>query len=347
MSRTTNAQIAELAAREAESAQGHAAKAFRRVSRKALGWSVEASAVAASGNLRILDGVGPYLARVIGEWLQQGPKVPEAQPLRSGFMTYTEALRILDEHPTRRLRGDLQSHSDWSDGWMTLEELAGAAIELGHEYLAVTDHSKGLKIAGGMDEQELFRQMSAIDEVNERCGTEVLLKCLEMNLSVSGEGDMDPSVLRSLDLVLGSFHSKLRLHDDQTDRYLAALRNPDIHILAHPKGRIYNFRLGLTADWPRVFAEAASVGKAVEIDGFPDRQDLSTELASMAAREGCHISIGSDAHRVSELGFASLGAAIAIDSGVEPAKILNSMNLQELRIWAAGVRERSSLPTAV
>lgn len=347
MSPTGNGDIAELAAREAESAQGHAAKALRRVSRKALGWPVEAQVAAAAGNLRSLDGVGPFLARVIGDWLQDGVEAPDPPQIREGFMTYSEALRKLEEHPERRLRGDLQSHSTWSDGRMTLEELAEAAIALGHEYVAVTDHSKGLKIAGGMDEEELLGQMSAIDSVNEQAGTEVLLRSIEMNLSISGESDMDPGVLRSLDLVLGSFHSKLRLTEDQTDRYVAALRNPDIHVLAHPKGRIYNFRLGLEADWPRVFAEATSRGKAVEIDGFPDRQDLSIELASVAANEGCYVSIGSDAHRPSELGFATLGSAIAIDAGIEPGKILNLMTLQDLKSWVAGVRERSSLPAAV
>lgn len=346
MSPKTNKQISELAAREAEEALGHPAKALRRVSRKALGWPVEAYVVATSGDLRSLDGVGPYLARVIGEWLQDEAESPEPPPIRMGFVTYAEALRTLQEHPTR-LKGDLQAHSTWSDGRMSLKELAESAISLGHDYVAVTDHSKGLKIAGGMDEQELLSQMSKIDEVNETVGTEVLLKSIEMNLSVTGESDMDPSVLRSLDLVLGSFHSKLRLTEDQTDRYIAALKNPDIQVLAHPKGRIYNFRLGLTADWPRVFAEAATRGKAVEIDGFPDRQDLSSELASIAAREGCYVSIGSDAHRPSELAFVSLGVAIAIDAGIEPGKILNLMTLQELGTWVAGVRERASLPAPV
>lgn len=99
-----------------------------------------------------------------------------------------------------------------------------------------------------------------------------------MNLNPRGEGDMDSRALRQLDLVLGSFHSALRTKEDQTSRYLTALRNRDVHILGHPRGRIYNFRLGLAADWAGVFAEAARLDKAVEIDSYPDRQDLNVAL---------------------------------------------------------------------
>jgi DNA polymerase (family 10) len=113
-----------------------------------------------------------------------------------------------------------------------------------------------------------------------------------MNLNPRGEGDMNPKSLSNLDLVLGSFHSSLRRIDDQTERYLAALRNPHIHILAHPRGRIYNFRLGLKADWPRVFAEAARLDKALEIDCYPDRQDLNLSLLKLARLAGTRVSLG-------------------------------------------------------
>src|SRR5213596_1455376 len=109
-----------------------------------------------------------------------------------------------------------------------------------------------------------------------------VLRSIEMNLNPRGEGDMSPGSLRSLDLVLGSFHSKLRVTEDQTARYLAALRNPHVHILGHPRGRVYNFRLGLAADWERVFAEAARLDKAVEVDAYPDRQDLDVKLLTLA-----------------------------------------------------------------
>ena len=139
--------------------------------------------------------------------------------------------------------------------------MADAAVERGYSYIAITDHSKGLKIAGGIDENQLARQAKEIAEVNEhmrRADKQFrVLRSVELNLSSHGGGDMEPSALRKLDLVLGCFHSALRRKEDQTDRYLAALRNPSIQILGHPRGRIYNFRLGLIADWSRVFGLAA------------------------------------------------------------------------------------------
>jgi len=117
-----------------------------------------------------------------------------------------------------------------------------------------------------------------------------------MNLNKRGEGDMSRESLSAVDLVLGSFHSSLRIVEDQTERYLAALRNPHIQILGHPRGRIYNFRIGLRADWPCVFAEATRLDKALEVDCYPDRQDLNLALLKIARKHGTRISLGTDAH---------------------------------------------------
>src|SRR5207248_2595813 len=143
------------------------------------------------------------------------------------------------------------------------------------------------------------------------------------NLNPAGEGDMESACLRELDIVLGCFHSALRKKEDQTDRYLAALRNPDIHILGHPRGRIYNYRLGLTADWQRVFDVAAELDKAVEIDGYPDRQDLSVPLLRIAKASGCRISLGTDSHGPSQLRFVDYSAAAALKAGINKNRILN------------------------
>src|SRR5205807_10635723 len=138
------------------------------------------------------------------------------------------------EHPgwAARLRGDLQMHTHWSDGSGTILEMAAAAAERGYEYIAITDHSKGLKIAGGIDETELAKQRVEIDVLNKanRAARKTLtvLRSIEMNLNPRGEGDMEPKSLRRLDLVLGSFHSSLRTTDDQPARYRAALNNPHI-----------------------------------------------------------------------------------------------------------------------
>jgi DNA polymerase (family 10) len=155
-----------------------------------------------------------------------------------------------------------------------------------------------------------------------------------MNLNPRGAGDMSPESLGELDLVLGSFHSALRTNEDQTERYLAALRHPQLHILGHPRGRIYNFRLGLKADWPRVFAEAARLGKALEIDSYPDRQDLNVALLKLARREGVWISLGTDAHHPWQLAFIELGLAAARQARIPAHRILNFLSLPDLHRWA-------------
>jgi histidinol phosphatase-like PHP family hydrolase len=149
---------------------------------------------------------------------------------------------------------------------------------------------------------------------------------------------MDPGALARLDLVLGAFHSKLRVTEDQTDRYLAAVRNPDVNVLAHPRGRRFNVRPGLSADWARVFDQAARLDKAVEIDGFPDRQDLDVELLRLARDHGVRISIGTDAHSVSELGHMEFGLAAAALAGIERERILNYLPVGDVLAWAREVR---------
>ena len=331
----TNAELAELLALSSAEAKGHLQKALRRASRMALTWDREVSDLAEAGELTALEGVGPHLERLITKWLDEEVIVPSPDPLRAGFLTYTEVKRILSSRPDLAVQGDLQSHTTYSDGGMSVSELAAQAEIQGFRYQAITDHSKGLKIAGGMDEDELASQGYEIDEVNERYADSGfrLLKSLEMNLSVIGEGDMDPASLKGLDIVLGSFHSKLRIKEDQTGRYLAALANPDIDVLGHPQGRMYNFRAGLTADWPRVFAEATRLGKAVEVDAFPDRQDLRVDLVRIAVDEGTTISIGSDTHWPGQLRFVNFGLAAAIEAGVPEDKILNLMDVESLRAW--------------
>ena len=337
-----NADFAELLAAASEEAQGNLQKALRRASRRAMTWPVEIAELAEKKELQTLDGVGPTLERIITQWYEEDAPVPTPPETRAGFLTMTRVRQILSQHPDLHLKGDLQSHTVWSDGGVTVAELAALSEAHGFQYQAITDHSKGLKIAGGMDEEELTRQGYEIEDVNERyaAGGFRLLKSIEMNISPTGEGDMDPESLAGLDLVLGSFHSKLRLKEDQTERYLAAIANPDIQILGHPQGRMWNFRTGLHCDWRKVFAEAARLGKAVEIDAFPDRQDLKVELLEIACEEGVTISIGSDAHYPGQIGFVEFGLAAALEAGIPTDRILNLKDAGELMEWAGRVRDR-------
>jgi len=340
-----NSAIAELLAVAAESAKMPLQKALRRASRKALFWEEEAS-VLLEHNRSLSDelpGVGQSLDRIIRRWMDDPPDTPKVPEIRSNFLTLTEARAILAKSKSEPAKGDLQMHSVWSDGSGSIEDMARAAIGRGYEYIAITDHSKGLKIAGGIDEQQLDQQATEIEQVNARLQVEGLkfrvLRSIELNLDPRGDGDMESSALRKLDVVLGCFHSALRKKEDQTDRYLAALRNSDIQIVGHPCGRIYNFRLGLSADWERVFDLAAELDKAVEIDAYPDRQDLSTDLVKLASKAGCRISLGTDAHDPLQLRFMEYALASAVKAGVPKERILNFMSFDELRAWVARLRD--------
>jgi putative hydrolase len=342
----SNADVAELLARKAETSTGILVRAFRRAARSAFLWPELASDLVAHGRpLTELHGVGPFIAKQIRAWIDKPPREKLNPPaLRRDFLTRADARVLLAANPewSKRLRGDLQMHTVWSDGSATIRDMADAANERGYEYIGITDHSKGLKIAGGIDEKALAQQAREIMTVNKamrRSGLTVL-RSIEMNLNPRGEGDMDPRALARLDIVLGAFHSALRTKDDQTRRYLAALRNPEIQILGHPRGRIYNFRIGLKADWSRVFAQAAKLGKAVEIDSYPDRQDLNLALLKIARKEGVRISLGTDAHHAHQLEFIELGLAAALKARIPADRILNFMDLASLRTWVGKLRAR-------
>ena len=331
----TNGQLSELmiAAAGEEEPGSNREKALRRAARMAYFWPVEASALLAQDrSLAELTSVGPWLARVIAELLlDPSLEPPEPPPLRRGFLTLAEVRSTVEANPSwmADIRADLQMHTTWSDGGVPLPDMVREAHALfpRYEFIGITDHSKTLKIARGMDEAEMAEQWEEIAAVNrdlDASGSKLrVLRSLEMNISREGEQDMDPEALAHLDLVLGAFHSKLRLTEDQTDRYLRALENPTFHVMAHPRGRILDRRLGLSADWPRVFEAAAALGKAVEIDANPNRQDLDVSLLELARESGVWVSIGTDAHSLRELQFMEFGVAQAIRAGFPRERILN------------------------
>jgi putative hydrolase len=349
----SNRDLAELMARaaEGEEAGSNRRRALLRAARSAYQWPEEVAALMGDGRpLTELSSVGPWLAGVLSGWLTAGEPPEQIRPseLRHDFLTLAEVRSTLAEDWVRPrwggIRADLQMHSTYSDGRASVEAMVEAAAGYGYSHVLITDHSKGLKIAGGMNEEELAEQGREIASLNAKLTRRGIgiraLQGIEMNLSPDGDGDMDPAALARLDLVLGAFHSKLRTTDDQTDRYLAALRNPDIHVLAHPRGRRFNVRLGLRADWPRVFAEAALRGTAMEIDAHPDRQDLNVELLEMAREAGVTISIGTDAHSAAELRFMQFGLAAAARAGIPTDRILNFRSADDLLFWAQSKRRR-------
>jgi histidinol phosphatase-like PHP family hydrolase len=348
----SNGDLVELLWRAGDEETTHRRRALQRASRAARYWREEARDLAEAGrSLTELRAVGPWVAARIHAWLDAPPETPEPDETRRGFLTLAEVRRVLDAEPAWEgtPHADLQVHTTYSDGALPLPEMTGLARALGRPFIAITDHSKSLKIANGMDEERLAEQVLLIDQLNAELTAAGdpfrVLRSIEMDVFWDGSADMDPEALESLDVVLGAFHSKLRVREDQTQRYLAALGNPSVHVLAHPQARMYGRRAGLRADWPRVFAEAAGRGKAVELDATPARQDLSVELARVAMAEDVRwFSIGSDAHASIELEFLPFGLATAALAGIPRERILNYRTVEEVVAWRAELRTERSAP---
>jgi histidinol phosphatase-like PHP family hydrolase len=345
----SNGELAELLLRAGDEETDHRRRALRRAASAARFWGEEAVALAEAGrSLTELRAVGPWVAARIHAWLDTPPDVPEVDETRRGYLTLAEVRRVLDVEPEweRTPHADLQVHTTDSDGGLPLPEMARFARELDRPFIAITDHSKSLTIANGMSEDRLANQIVRIDDVNAELESANdpfrVLRSIEMDVFPDGSADMEPDALAPLDIVLGAFHSKLRVREDQTERYLAALRHPSVHVLAHPQARMYGRRAGLRADWARVFAEAAARGKAVELDATPARQDLSVELARVAVSEGVGwFSIGSDAHSAFELQFLPFGLATAALAGISRDRILNYRTYEQVVGWGGELRAGS------
>jgi putative hydrolase len=311
------------------------------------------------GTLPRIAGIGPGSLRIIREVLDTGesPSVERAvdasgrrddierrRALRRCFLSQAEVRRILGEPafggPTRAdYRGDLQMHSEWSDGVPTLEEISRACQERGYAFAAVTDHSHGLKIAGGMSMAEAAAQREVAQEINVRTGASFrLLQGIEANIGSDGQLDLSNEEAQVFDVVLAAPHSKLRRDEDQTARLVTALQHPAVRILAHPRGRITGSRAGVVAHWKEVFAAAAAAGVAVEIDGDPSRQDLDYALASQALEAGCLFALDSDAHTTGQLAYADIALAHARLAGIPPDRIVNCWPLDRLLGWLAEPR---------
>lgn len=301
-----------------------------------------------------IPGIGPGSTRVIREILETGgsptveqaverserrPDIHRRRELRRHVLSRAEVRRILADStfhgPTlTQYCGDLQMHSEWSDGSPSVEEIAEACIARGYQYAAVTDHSYGLKIAGGMSMTDAAAQRLAIDTVNARFGKRFrLLQGIEANIDAAGRLDLSEEEAATFDIVLAAPHSKLRKSEDQTGRMLMAVQNPAVRILAHPRGRISGSRGGVMATWHDVFEAAAQRGVAIEIDGDPARQDLDFTLARQALECGCLFALDSDAHTTSQLSYAETAVAHARLAGIPVERIVNCWPLERLLGW--------------
>ena len=331
----TNQAIAELLARRGDETEGPRQRAYRRSSAAAFVWPEEAAEVLAQGRpLTELRYVGDRLAARIEGWITDRPEVPEPPPSRRGFLTLSQVAPALEGAPEwRGLRGDLQMHTVYSDGAETVATMAEECAKRGYEYIAITDHSGGQRIPVGMTDEEIAAQAQEIDAVNREAGGIRLLKSIEMNLRPDGSGALDASELQRFEIVVGSFHMQLRSTEDETHRYVAALRNPCVDIIGHPRARMFNRRGGLNAEWDKVFDEALANDKALEINSNPARQDLQLELLQLASEKGIKISIGTDSHSIPELDWVVFSLGSAIMAGVRREQIVNFMSVDELLEW--------------
>jgi histidinol phosphatase-like PHP family hydrolase len=336
---------------------------YKRAANAVLGLDVPIeSLVRPDGTISKIPNVGPKSEQVILEALRTrgSPTVERAveasgkaadmkrrRTLRSNYLSRSQVLAALSNPalvgPTLHdYHGDLQMHSTWSDGSQTLEEIIHAGIERGYDFCGITDHSYGLPIAGGLSMEQLAKQHAEIDRLNRAYkGRFRLIKGIEANIRADGSVDMTAEERKTLELVVAAPHSVLRSPADQTTRMIAAVATPGVHILGHPRGRMYGSRPGVNARWDEVFEAAASSGVAVELDGDPARQDMDFSMARRAVDAGCIFALDSDAHAVDQLSYAETAIAHARLAGISADRVINCWSLERLLDWLAHKRTKA------
>ncbi|MEN3345244.1 MAG: putative hydrolase [Arthrobacter sp.] len=320
---------------ERELAPTFKVQAFRKAAGIIGGLSPEELAERArDGRLKNMKGIGDRTFEVIRQAVSG--EAPE----------YLEKLRLRGAKPlapggaelAAALRGDLHSHSDWSDGGSPIELMADSARMLGREYLAQTDHSPSLKIANGLSAERLRAQLEEIEQINHHDGGFRLLAGIEVDILENGALDQSPEMLDRLDVVVASVHSKLRSDSrTMTRRMLKGISDPHTNVLGHCTGRLLQGSRGTRPpsefDAARVFAACAENSVAVEINSRPERQDPPDDLLRLALGAGCLFSIDSDAHAPGQLDFLQYGAERAALNGVPAERIVTTWPLERLLDW--------------
>jgi len=299
----------------------------------------ELQARAAAGTLTDLPGIGAVSAKVITEALAgEVPSYLVKLEQETVLPMSAEAAALRGQ-----LRGDLHSHTRWSDGGASLDEMVRTARSLGHEYLVVTDHSPRLTVAHGLDRERLGRQLDEIAALqavlDEEAGEGTpfrILTGMEVDINEDGTLDLDDDLLARLDLVVASVHSKLRMERSQmTERMVLAVASPHVDVLGHCTGRLIGKRPESTFDADYVFAACAQLGTAVEINSRPERLDPPAELLDMAMQHGCLFSIDSDAHATGQLEWQPHGCEKAVGAGIPADRVINTWGAGGLLAWTA------------
>ena len=301
---------------------------------------------AAAGTLAKLAGVGEVTARCVTESLNG------EEPVYLRRIEATEGTDLQGAAAALRqaLRGDCHAHSDWSDGGSPIEEMALAAVELGHEYLVLTDHSPKLTVANGLTPARLRKQLDHVARLNDALPDGFrILTGIEVDILADGSLDQEDALLARLDVVVGSVHSALRDESAKmTRRMLAAVANPHLDILGHMTGRKVaasgagdkGHRAGRTRppsdfDLDKVLAACVEHGKAVEINSRPDRLDPPKRMLTVAVEAGCLFSIDTDAHAPGQLDWQANGCERAALCGVPAERVVNTWDADRLLQWTA------------
>jgi histidinol phosphatase-like PHP family hydrolase len=338
---------------------GQRAWGYKRAAKAVLRIDRDITPLVTANTFKAISGIGPTTDRIAREVIHDGTstfveqamrdsgkedEVARLRSFRRQFLSRAAVREILSRKgsPSReKYRGDFQMHSIWSDGGETLESIINACLERGWSCAGMTDHSYGLSIAGGMTMERVAGQHAEIDALNRTYGGRFrMFKGIEANIRADGTIDMEPHELRRFEFVVASPHSALRKSIDQTERMVAAVSQPGVSILGHPQGRVFNIRLGVVADWRKVFEVAARRQVAIEIDGSWARQDVPYELAAEALEQGCIFALDSDAHAHPELDFADIAIAHARLAGIPQAKIVNYWTEKKFLDWARGAWDR-------
>jgi DNA polymerase (family 10) len=232
------------------------------------------------------------------------------------------------------IKGDLHVHSKWSDGTSSIEEIAQAAQKRGYQYVAICDHSKSLRIAHGLDESRLMKQMEEIDRINEKTRNFQILKGTEVDILTDGKLDLPEKILKKLDFVVAAIHSGFKQDKGKmTKRIVRALESPYIHILAHPSGRLLGARDPYEVEIDELMEAAQKYGKALEINAYFERLDLDDIHCRKAKEMGVRVGIGTDSHRLDQMWMMSLGVAVARRGWLETKDVLNILSLKEILQW--------------
>ena len=309
------------------------AERFRAKAFAAAAWSIiisrpDLEALHKANALTTMEGVGPGIAKVLSGLLETGQS------------SYLERLRTEMGQPARddeteidlsQYKGDVHSHTRWSDGKATMLEMAQGAEAMGYHYLGITDHSPRITVVHGLGAERLLEQSREMAEVQSKVENVTLLQGIEVDILEDGSLDLPDAVLELLDIVIASPHVKLRQEPaSMTERMLRAVSNPHVDVIGHPTGRRPGARPGADYDFEAVFKEAARHKVALEIDCDPARMDLSPEMARLAMECGCNFTMDADAHAPVEFAYVPMAAWMARRAGIPQDRILNFLDLDEL-----------------